>query len=84
MKIKSNGAPYNILQRVVKVHSLTEKLTKLTETQNFYITYIIYNMRYLYCFAVVNSFVVQQADNNQIENSLTETLTTMVSLSNVF
>ena len=38
-------------------------------------------MRYLYCFAVVNSFVVQQADNNQIENSLTETLTTMVSLS---
>ena len=37
-------------------------------------------MRYLYCFAVVNSFVVQQADNNQIENSLTETLTTMVSL----
>ena len=40
-------------------------------------------MRYLYCFAVVNSFVVQQAaeNNNQIENSLTETLTTMVSLS---
>ena len=37
-------------------------------------------MRYLYCFAVVTSFVVQN-NNNQLENSLTETLTTMVSLS---
>ena len=36
-------------------------------------------MRYLHCFAVVTSFVVQ--NNNQLENSLTETLTTMVSLS---
>ena len=37
-------------------------------------------MRYFYhCFAVVTSFVVQ--NNNQIENSLIETLTTMVSLS---
>ena len=36
-------------------------------------------MRYLHCFAVVTSFVV--LNNNQLENSLTETLTTMVSLS---